>query len=346
MTSFPWKWRLADLPPAAEDAPTVFSTFACGGGSSMGYKRAGYRVLGCCEIDPGINAVYKANLKPKHNYVMDLREFNSLEDLPDDLYSLDVLDGSPPCSVFSMAGDRDAGWGVEKRFAEGQALQKLDDLFFVFLDTAAKLRPKVIVAENVTGLLRGKSRGFVNEIVRKFASIGYEVQLFVLDASAMECPQKRERVFFIGNRCGFPKLRLSFAYDPVTFGEVRTKRGSQWANPDCLTARRLKRARSSDNSIGDIAERTEGRSSDYCSMIFHDEKPASTLTATGSAYRLFDRMPISKEDARNIQTFPQDYDFGDKTTLSGVKFICGMSVPPSMMAHIAHEIKAQWLGKE
>ena len=72
---FPWKWRLSDIEQPGADAPTVFSVFACGGGSSMGYKRAGFRVLGCCEIDPAINAIYKQNLHPRFSYAMDVRDF-------------------------------------------------------------------------------------------------------------------------------------------------------------------------------------------------------------------------------------------------------------------------------
>lgn len=125
---FPWKWYLKDLPKPTRGK--VFSTFACGGGSSMGYKRAGYEMVGCCEIDPAINKIYKENLHPKHNFLMDLRAFNELPELPEELYHLDILDGSPPCSTFSMAGAREKGWGKEKVFREGQAKQTLDDLFF------------------------------------------------------------------------------------------------------------------------------------------------------------------------------------------------------------------------
>ena len=58
MTVYPWKWNLADLPEPAADAPTAFSCFSCGGGSTMGYKRAGFRVLGNVEIDPAMFAMY------------------------------------------------------------------------------------------------------------------------------------------------------------------------------------------------------------------------------------------------------------------------------------------------
>lgn len=108
----------------------------------MGYKLAGCEVLGDLEIDPRVNRVYVANHKPKYNFVMDIREFNSLDDLPDELYHLDILDGSPPCTTFSTSGDREESWGKVKKFREGQTEQTLDDLSFHFIDTAKNYNPR------------------------------------------------------------------------------------------------------------------------------------------------------------------------------------------------------------
>lgn len=321
----------------SDDAPTVFSTFACGGGSSMGYKRAGYRVLGNCEIDPRIAAVYKKNLHPKHSYVMDIRDFNKIDDLPDELRNLDVLDGSPPCSTFSTAGSREKAWGVEKQFAEGQKLQRLDDLFFVYLETVEKLMPKVFVAENVTGLLKGNARGYVNEIVKTARSIGYDVQLFKLNASFMGVPQKRERVFFVGNRMGFDKLKLQFDENVVNFGHVRTGQGGPELHPSI--ARLSKKMKYGDMSVCDAYERETGKRGFFNYNYNYDNQVAFTATAQHRNIRVCDMTFMTDDDLRNISTFPQDYDFGDR----GAEFITGMSVPPSMMANIAHEIREQWL---
>ena len=99
------------------------------------------------------------------------------EDLPEELYALDILDGSPPCSVFSTAGEREAGWNKEKVFREGQAKQKLDDLFFHFIAIAKRLQPKVVVAENVSGLIKGNAKGYVNEIFKAFREAGSSRQM-------------------------------------------------------------------------------------------------------------------------------------------------------------------------
>jgi len=143
--SFPYKWTLADA-NFTKDKGKVFSCFACGGGSTMGYKLAGFDVLGCNEIDPKMIEAYKANHNPKYAYLEPIQEFKLRDDLPAELYDLDILDGSPPCSSFSMAGSREADWGKEKKFREGQAEQVLDTLFFDFIELAKKLQPKVVIA--------------------------------------------------------------------------------------------------------------------------------------------------------------------------------------------------------
>ena len=73
-----WKWTMANDYPKEKNGLKVFSCFACGGGSTMGYKLAGCDVIGCCEIDPKMNEVYVKNHNPKHNFLMDIRKFNEI----------------------------------------------------------------------------------------------------------------------------------------------------------------------------------------------------------------------------------------------------------------------------
>ena len=101
------------------------------------------------EIDPKMAKIYQNNHSPKYFYLEDIRDFNQRNDLPNELYELDILDGSPPCSTFSMSGKREETWGKQKIFKEGQKKQILDELVFVFCDTVEKLKPKVVIMENV-----------------------------------------------------------------------------------------------------------------------------------------------------------------------------------------------------
>lgn len=305
----------------------------------MGYKLAGYDMIGCCEIDPRVNAVYKKNLHPKYNFVMDVRDL-AKQELPEEMFNLDILDGSPPCSVFSTAGKREEGWGTEKAFREGQKMQRLDDLFFTFISVAEKLKPKVVVAENVKGLLIGNAKGYVHEIFKAFDSAGYDVQLFLLDAQYMGVPQRRERSVFIAKRkdLAFPKIKMDFYEKPILFGEVRSEHGVPSSG---MYSEIIKLREHGDKDMSDINKRVRGKDVGWTNAINADDRIAATLIASerNRMFRFCDGFLLSNEDCVNIQTFPQDYDFGDQQA----QYICGMSVPPVMMAQIARQIYLQWL---
>lgn len=338
MNRFEWNWRLKDLEPDKD--VKVFSTFSCGGGSSMGYKKAGFNVIGNVEIDPAINSLYVTNNHPKYNFCEDLRLFNMREDLPEELYSLDILDGSPPCTSFSTAGVREKDWGKKKKFREGQSYQTLDDLFFVFLDTVEKLRPKIVIAENVVGIVKGKAKGYVNLILKRFNDLGYEVQVFALNSAYMDCPQARHRVFFIANRCGYKKLKLNYNSSLYYFKDVRSEHGKDFGIKGGTIKSLLEKATTSDKTIGDVAARLTGEKNKYFTqIIIHDNQVAPTITSGSEFFRFYDRKILSDDDYRNVQTFPQDYDFKKQN----VQYVCGMSVPPNMMANVASEVYKQWL---
>lgn len=279
----------------------------------MGYKLAGYDVLGGVEIDKEMMAVYRANHNPRFSYLMGVQDFKKIpdKDLPLELFNLDILDGSPPCSSFSMAGKRERKWGKETYFREGQAKQVLDDLFFDFIEVADKLKPKVVVAENVKGLLHGNARGYVKEIFQKLKQAGYDAQLFLLNAAAMGVPQRRERTFFVAKKLTLngPSLRLEFNENQIPFLSVfdgKTKKSK----------RSLKR-------FGDV--------------LIDMKRPISTV-ATLQRFFVDDRNEIADSNIIRVQSFPDDYRFGSCEP----KYICGKSVPPFMMQRVAREIQRQW----
>ena len=77
-----YNWYLKDLANISNNGYKVFSCFSCGGGSTMGYKLAGYEVIGNCEIDKRINEIYVKNHHPKYNYCMGIQEMNKLKEFP------------------------------------------------------------------------------------------------------------------------------------------------------------------------------------------------------------------------------------------------------------------------
>lgn len=330
-------WKLEDLKKIKKNGLKVFSCFACGGGSTMGYKLAGFDVIGCNEIDPKMNAMYVKNHHPKYNFNTDIRDLIN-RGLPDELYNLDILDGSPPCSVFSMAGKREKGWGIEKTFREGQKKQRLDDLFFYFIDLAKKLKPKVIVAENVKGLIFKKARGYVNEILKRFDKAGYDVQIFLLNSAKMGVPQRRERTFFIARRkdLKLPKMVLNFSEKPITYGEFKdTSFKLLHKGTDEYKYWHLKK--SSDTSLRDAILRETGKNKRFNEKYIKDNMVCGTIVSKGKILRFDFPAKISNKDIITIQTFPQDYNFCGQN----VQYVCGMSVPPIMMKKLAEQIYLQ-----
>ena len=336
-----WKWTFSDY-PKEKNGLKVFSCFACGGGSTMGYKLAGCEVVGCCEIDPKMNEIYIKNHNPKHNFLMDIREFNAIpnKELPDELFNLDILDGSPPCTTFSMAGEREDSWGKKKKFREGQAEQTLDDLSFIFIETAVKLKPKCVIMENVEGLLLGEAWKYVQEIYRQFKVAGYKVKHWLCKGEHMGIPQTRHRVFFVAirNDVGFDldELDMSFNYEPIPYGVIKSGKGQE-LNKATLQYKTLCRAIPQDLRIGDVYARHGEKERCFNAKIAWDENVLQTLTANLEYLRGDEKERISIEDIIHAQTFPEDYDFGTRT-FSNVSYICGMSVPPVMIKRIVQRL--------
>ncbi len=352
--NFPYKWTLKDA-VFTKDKGKVFSCFACGGGSTMGYKLAGFDVLGCNEIDPKMIEAYKANHNPKYAYLEPIQTFKLRTDLPDELYNLDILDGSPPCSSFSMAGNREKDWGKEKVFREGQAEQVLDTLFFDFIDLAKKLQPKVVIAENVKGLLLGEAKNYVRQIYREFDLAGYYVQHCLLDASKMGVPQRRERVFFIALRKDLaepfmeqvdmftvlPKLKLKFNEPEIIFEKIYQKNdlGAQIISPAYQKYWHLKS--NNEYSMEQTTKRVDNVEKFFSVKYIHKHKVCNTILGSEKNI-LFDELrTLSKTELCLGGSYPLDYDF--KTNKPG--YLIGMSVPPVMTAQIAKQVYEQWLSK-
>jgi DNA (cytosine-5)-methyltransferase 1 len=332
-------WSLKDIELIPKNGKTVFSCFACGGGSSMGYKLAGYTIIGINEIDPKLVAVYKANF-PDTKYIFNIpiQDFVTSNQFPKDLYNLDVLDGSPPCSSFSMAGNRSKDWGKKKKFREGQSLQVLDDLFFWFIKLAKELRPKVIIAENVQGLLMGEARGYVDMILKAYDEAGYTTQVFLLNSASMGVPQKRRRVFFISTRkdLSLPKVTFSFNKKPITYGEIRENNAERMPLSTSAKALYIHKI-PTDNNLGDINRRLYGKQSLFSHVLIKKNKIPNTLTSGGDFIDGHTMGLVTERELVRIQSFPQDYNFLSNS-YRNKKYILGMSVPPFMIREIAREV--------
>lgn len=350
---FNYRWTLEDA-QFSKDKGKVFSCFACGGGSTMGYKLAGFDVIGCNEIDARIIKLYQTNNNPKYCYNEPIQTFKARTDLPPELFNLDILDGSPPCSTFSMAGSREDAWGKMKHFREGQAEQVLDTLFFDFIDLARKLQPKVVIAENVKGLLIGNAFNYVQRIYRELEAAGYYVRHFLLDAQYMGVPQRRERVFFVCLRKDLaepflervslfeeaPMINMDFNEKPILFGEVSDFSGREVNSKVVRTL--WENRKYGDVNQGAANERMYGKYSNFNQSYVYDDNICPILTGKEACLIHFDKpLYLGKSEVCLISSFPQDYDFCGQSP----HYVCGMSVPPVMMAQVASRVYDYWLQK-
>ena len=217
------EYYLTDSPPPLDPMPTnkppyrvpsmkdiaaipwngfnVVSTFSGTGGSCLGYRMAGYRVLWANEFIPAAQESYKAN---HPNSILDTRDIRTVQ--PEDILraiglgvgEIDIFDGSPPCAAFSTAGKRESGWGKVKKYSD--TTQRVDDLFFEYTRLIKGTQPKVFVAENVSGLIKGTAKGYFIEILKTLKDCGYNVKCKVLDAQWLGVPQMRQRTIFVGVR--------------------------------------------------------------------------------------------------------------------------------------------------
>src|SRR5699024_2204750 len=143
--------------PRADDAPTVISTFAGCGGSSLGYSMAGYREPLAVEWEQNAVDTFRLNFPDVPVYHGDIAKLSVDECLsmtglqPGEL---DVFDGSPPCQGFSTAGKR-------------QIDDERNQLFREYVRLLKGLKPKVFVMENVSGMVKGKMKLLFAEILRE-----------------------------------------------------------------------------------------------------------------------------------------------------------------------------------
>ncbi len=313
----------------------------------MGYKRAGCTIVAANDIDPEMAWHYKHNLHPPLHLLCPIGDLLA-RDLPSELFNLDILDGSPPCSTFSMAGSREEAWGKKKHFREGQASQVLSDLFFDYLALVDRLKPRVAIAENVKGMILGNAKGYTKLVMQRFREIGYTPQLFLLNAADCGVPQRRERVFFVAQRNDLqkPALRLQPKHRWIPAGEacqdlgVLTKAELQ-STVAPLCYQKLWAASSPGQCLADARLQATGKAGYFSAYRFLQSQPSRALTSQPQHFLHWaECRQFTFREWKRLGSFPDDYHA--KTDKIG-KYMIGMSVPPKMTEAVARAVIDQWL---
>ncbi len=300
------------LKPKATDAPTVISTFAGGGGSSLGYSIAGYRELLTVEWDQNAVDTLRLNFPHIPIYHGDIAKLSVEECLklagikPGEL---DVFDGSPPCQGFSTVGKR-------------QIDDPRNSLFREYVRLLRGLKSKAFVMENVSGMVKGKMKPVFAEILRELKASGYRVKARLLNAMYFGVPQSRQRMIFIG-------VREDLGIEP----------GHPKGNPRITT-------------LGDAGfTRTIGIKPDVlANNPYHDGRKrrfsprdvCATLTKHGGfgvGRNQCDAMTL--DELKRIASYPGAYRMAGSFDNGWDRI--GNSVPPFFMRAIANHIRAEIL---
>jgi DNA (cytosine-5)-methyltransferase 1 len=323
-----WQQHLA---PRAENAPTVVSTFAGAGGSSLGYSMAGFRELLAVEWDDNAVATFKLNFPDVPVYHGDIAKLTVeqvLEQTGLQPGELDVFDGSPPCQGFSTAG---------KRVMDDPRNQ----LFREYVRLLRGLQPKVFVMENVSGMVKGKMKLVFAEILRELKASGYQVSARLLNAMYFNVPQSRERMIFIGvrNDLGIapthPKAqRKAYVSSEAFYGLQDDPSARVNLSSDSKTFQQMLKVTAGNRC-----------SLHHSHHKLHPLRTSPTVDRGGGAgaYHIWhyeSNRPITTHELKRLSSFPDGYQFVD---VNSAFARVGNSVPPLFMRAIAAHIRQEIL---
>ena len=333
-------WQKA-IAPRLADAPTVISTFAGGGGSSTGYLMAGYRELLAVEWDNNAVETLRLNYPDLDIYHGDIARLTADEVLHRTGLQpggLDVLDGSPPCQGFSTAGKRDFG-------------DDRNQLFREYVRLLRGLQPRILVMENVSGMVKGKMKLIFADILRELKTSGYLVSARLLNAMYFHVPQSRQRMIFIGVRkdLGIAPSHPKAESRPVT---VRQAIGVGIKDGTIDQANGLQRYEVGKWIIrcraGEQASKYHPRGHFFNAARVPLDKPSQTIPKTGgyseaSLCHFSELRYLTASELRRLSSFPDNYKLIG--TLQNAYNRIGNSVPPLFMEAIARHIRTEVLDK-
>lgn len=336
-----------------KEKPKMVSLFSGCGGLDLGFETAGFDIVWANDFDSDAQAVYRLNIGE-----IDGRDIMSVgeEDIPD----CDILTAGFPCQPFSNAGNR-------KGVHDSRGM-----LYKECLRIIEKKMPKVIVFENVKGLLSTKyidGRKLVDVIVEDLANmngIGYKVDYKLINASDYGVPQNRQRVLFIGIR---KDLNIDFAFPKkmdkkgLTVGDILEipndvpnqvdwplspqamemiayiPEGGSWKDvPYEHLAPRFRKIRDNMKKYHSPNFYRRFARNEICGTMTASAQPENC----GIVHPIENRRFTIREVAR-IQTFPDDFIFIDDNmkNITAMYKVIGNAVPVKMANAIAIAIKEQ-----
>jgi len=276
--------------------PTVISLFAGCGGSTLGYKQAGYKELLAVDFDNYCIEIFEMNFPDIPIWKRDIKEITGKEimefcKIKDG--TLDVLDSSPPCQGFSRSGKKIV---VDPRNEMGFEIARL----------VGKMKPKVFLMENVCGMIEGEVRGLFKMIFTDLKSRGYRVMARIMNSKYYGVPQSRDRLIFIGVRNDFnieptfprhetrPISCGSVIGDVDNDGEKMMTYSGKWKN----LLPTLREGRGLEDISGGYG---------YNLRRIHHLKPSNTITAHMNLLHYNEDRYLTIKELKMLASFPDDF---------------------------------------
>jgi DNA (cytosine-5)-methyltransferase 1 len=310
---------------------TAIDLFCGCGGLTQGLKDAGIEVV--CGVDIWDKAIETYRHNQMHfGLCEDIKSLDP-QDIADliEMRNIDIIVGGPPCQGFSLAGKRDKN-------------DPRNSLFMEYLRFVDFFKPKLVIMENVPGILSMKTVNgdkVIDLIVEEFRRIGYTVEYKVLHAADFEVPQMRKRVIFFGKPID-SHIELSHPL-PVSKTHIPVK--SVILTKDAVDTSYFLSEKAL-NGIRAKKERMKTAGNGFGAQFLDLERPCYTIPARYykdgyDALVKYDescvRRLTEKEVAR-VQTFPELYKF--KGNKKDVYMQMGNAVPCKLAYHIGlHAIK-------
>lgn len=310
---------------------SLIELFAGAGGLALGLENAGLQSKALVEIDKTAVSTLRHN-RPHWNVMQ-----ADVSTVSFDLGSADIVTGGFPCQAFSYAGKQ---LGFE---------DTRGTLFFEYARIVKEVQPKILLAENVRGLVNHDNGRTLNTMISVLENLGYTIEWKILRAQYLDVAQKRERLVIFGVRKDldipilFPEetnytlsLREALSNVPESKGQVYTEKkatimnhipeGGYWKDlPDEL-----------QRSYMGASYFLGGGKTGMARRLSWDE-PSLTLTCN-PAQKQTERChpeetrPLNIREYARIQSFPDNWEFLGSTAAQYRQI--GNAVPVNLGYHI------------
>ncbi len=342
--------------------PKAISFFAGCGGLCYGITAAGFNIVASNELVDDYREIYKLNFPNARFLSNDIKDVtdSEIDDILKEHPEIDLFAGGPPCQGFSLAGKRDVD-------------DQRNTLFQYYLNIANKVRPKVILMENVrllTSMKNPEGKLVKDEIINTFDKIGYFGQFFIVNASDYNVAQNRERVLFVGVRkdlkmkpemlqpiCGAETDLFSVGIPKFTFGDAVSDLEYLESGEQSSSDKYHKSTNHPEHVIRWLYNVSQGKSAHdnedpnlrppsgynttYKRQVWN--QPGCTVTTNfnmisgGNNVHPIATRALTTREALRLQSFPDSFKFTGKD--GSIRTTIGNAVPPLLAYNVAKFLK-------